>query len=226
MQGRWDKSTGFWVRLCFLLCAAFNKLEIQFTWGLFHLFLLKSEIHFGNWKNLDSVPPCRFSFGQNDAIALYIIIKRPHQTMQVSCNVMITVLGSYQLKNMTNWILEYSFNYMFGCPHRYRQSVKILCQFVLWQALESSWKGKGRLEVQVSVCIVVSPNPAISSEPACGESYGKENPKGTPRLVLVVIRGRAAFPTQTHTPLWHEVASCGKRSLFWMMGETREVVMA
>lgn len=143
MQGRLDKSTGLWVRVCFLLCAVFNKLEIQFTWGLFHLFLLNSEIHFGNWKNLDLVPPYRFSVGQNDAIALYIIIKQPHQTMQVSCNVMITVLGSYQLKNMTNLILEYSFNYMFGCPHRYRQSVKILCQFVLWQAWKVPEKGRG-----------------------------------------------------------------------------------
>lgn len=30
---------------------------------------------------------------------------------------MITVLNSDQLKTMTNWILEYSVNYMFGCPH-------------------------------------------------------------------------------------------------------------
>lgn len=70
--------------------------------GFFFSFSLNGEIYFSNWKNLDSMPPCRFSVGQNDAIALYIIIKRPHQTMQVSYNVMITVLDSYQLKNTTN----------------------------------------------------------------------------------------------------------------------------
>lgn len=47
--------------------------------------------------------------------------------------------------------------------------------------------------MQVLVGIVVSPNPAISPEPARAESYGKENPKEHPD-VLVVTRGMAAFP--------------------------------
>lgn len=81
MQEGLDKSMGFWVGSCSILCAAFDKLEMQFAWGLFLLFRLNGEIRFSNWKNLDSMPPCRFSVGQNDAIALYIIIKRPHQTM-------------------------------------------------------------------------------------------------------------------------------------------------
>lgn len=224
MQERLDKSTVFRVGGCFAFCAAFNKLEIQLTWGIFLLFSLNGEIHFSNWKILDSMPPCRFSVGQNDAIALYIIIKRPHQTMQVSCNVMITVLDPYQLKNMTNWILEYSFNYTFGCPHRYRQSVKILCQFVLWQAWKVSWEGKGRLEAQSSACVAVSPNPAVSSEPAHGESNGKENLPGTPRRrrkVLLLIGVRAAFPAWTRASLWGEVASCSKRRPVWDDGRNQ-----
>lgn len=74
MQGKLDKSVGFWVR-GFLLYVAFNKLEMQFTLGLFHLFLLNSEIHFGNWKNLNSMPPCRFSVGQNYANCLVYYYK-------------------------------------------------------------------------------------------------------------------------------------------------------
>lgn len=103
---------------------------------------------------------------------------------------------------------------MFGGPHRYRQFVKTLCQFVLGQAWKVSWEGKGRLEAQSSAFIAISPNPAISSEPAHGESGGNETPEGTPgwsRKVLQVIRVRAAFPAQTCPSLWHEVASCGKR---------------
>lgn len=102
MQEGLDKSTGFRVAGCFGLCEAFKALEIQFTWGLFLLFSLNDEIHFSSWKKLDSVPPSRFSVGQNDAIALCIIRKRPHRTVQVSCNDVITVLDSCQLKNMTN----------------------------------------------------------------------------------------------------------------------------
>lgn len=62
--------------------------------------------------------------------------------------------------------------------------------------------------------LVVSPNPAISSERAHGESGGKENPMGTLRQcrkVLLVIKVRAAFPARTRASRWHEVASCGKR---------------
>lgn len=97
MQEGMDKSTGFWVGCCFMCSFP----QIMSTIHL-RAFPLNCEIYFSNWKNSDSMPPCKFSVGQNDDIALYTIIKRPHQTMQVSCNVMITVLSSYQLKNMTN----------------------------------------------------------------------------------------------------------------------------
>lgn len=102
MQEGLDKSRGFGLAGCFGLCAAFKALEIQVTWGLFLLSSWNDEIHFSNWKILDSVPPCKFSVEQNDAIALYIIRKRLHGTVQVSCNDVITVLDSCQLKNMTN----------------------------------------------------------------------------------------------------------------------------
>lgn len=74
--------------------------------------------------------------------------------------------------------------------------------------------------------IAVSPNPAILSEPAHGESDGKEKPEGTPRRcrkVLLVVKVRAAFPARTRASLWHEVAACG---LLWMMEETKVPVTA
>lgn len=80
-------------------------------------------------------------------------------------------------------------------------------------SLEGFLRRKGEAG-QPLACVAVSPNPAISAEPAHGESEGKENSKGTPRQyrkVLLVIRVRSGPTALTHALLWCQVAYCGKR---------------
>lgn len=111
---------------------------------------------------------------------------------------------------MTNWILEYPFNYMFGCTHRYRKSVKILYQFVLWQAWKGSWKRK--LEAQPSAFVVVTPKAAISSKAAHGESIGRK----TTSEHCGRCSSSSGLPFQL---IVASVALC--KRLVWMMGKSR-----
>jgi len=124
---------------------------------------------------------------------------------------------------MTNWILEYSFSYMFGRPHRYRQTVKILYQFVQWQAWKGSWKRKTRLEKQPSAFVVVTPNGAISSEAAHRESIGRKTT--SEHSGLCSLSSGLGLPFQPEAELnMARVALC--KGPVWVMGKSEVMAMA
>lgn len=130
---------------------------------------------------------------------------------------MITVLNSDQLKTMTNWILEYSFNYMFGCPHSLLKHYVNLYYGKLGRFAEKERGGwKCSLWHMLWYHLILPPHQSLLPGKMTQEREARRNTQmvqeggdGHEVKVRLLFIARASP--------WCEVASCGKRRSVWMM---------